>query len=58
MILQALCTFFIAKTFVIEGNYSNEDRIGGASETLQRSDDNHIAADEGVTYDDEIKVLG
>ena len=58
MILQALCTFFIAKNSVVDGNNSNEDKIGGATETLQRSDDNHIALDEGVTNDDEIRVLG
>ena len=43
---------------MVEGNVSNEDRIGETTETSRKSDGNYIVADEGVTYDDEIKVLG
>ena len=50
--------FSIAKKSMVEGNVSNEDRIGEATETSRKSDGNYIVADEGVTYDDEIKVLG
>ena len=50
--------FSIAKNSAIEVKESNEDRIGETSETFNKSGDNHIASDEGVTYDDEIKILG
>ena len=48
----------IAKSFVAEENVSNEDRIGEVSEVLNKSDDKCEITEEGVMYDDEIKVLG
>ena len=53
-----LIFFSIAKYSLVEGNDSNEDRIGETTESSRKLDGNYIVADEGVTYDDEIKVLG
>ena len=37
---------------------SNEDRVEEMSEVLDKSDDKLIIEDEGVMYDDDVKVFG
>ena len=39
-------------------NASNEGGVGEISEVLDKSDDKLIVEDEGVMYDDEVKVFG